>query len=158
MPLTLDIQRAFKNLESPSDDEMAQWLSHCLQAQGSAEKDVEISLRIVETDEIQALNLQYRGKDKPTNVLSFPTDFPEELAIPLLGDIVICAKILVDEACEQNKPLKAHWAHILIHGLLHLQGHDHINDTDAQIMESLECEYMQQLGFNNPYENEESPS
>lgn len=158
MSLTLDIDRATQAPGSPSDKQIASWLEFCLNAQGKADSDTEISLCIVEPSAIQALNLQYRGKDKATNVLSFPASFPEALKIPLLGDIVICAQVLAKEAKAQNKTLQSHWAHIVIHGLLHLQGYDHINDTDAQIMESLECEYMQQLGFNNPYQYEESPS
>lgn len=157
MTVTVDIQRDNGNAANPSDADIRHWLTHCLNAQHPGQ-DFEVSICIVSPGDIQALNKQYRNKPKPTNVLSFPTNFPKELGITLLGDIVICADILAEEAKAQGKTLQAHWAHIVIHGLLHLQGYDHINDTDASIMENLEIQYLQQLGFNNPYEYEENPS
>ncbi|OZB41718.1 MAG: rRNA maturation RNase YbeY, partial [Alishewanella sp. 34-51-39] len=101
--------------------------------------------------ESQQLNLQYRGKDKATNVLSFPFQCPPGIELPLLGDLVICAGVVRAEAAEQNKPLAAHWAHMVVHGCLHLLGFDHINDADAEQMEAEEIQILQQLGISNPY-------
>ncbi len=109
-------------------------------------------MRIVDEDESQQLNGQYRQKDKPTNVLSFPADLPEELQLPLLGDLVICAPVVAREAEDQNKALDAHWAHMLVHGTLHLLGYDHIDETDATEMEALETQIITELGFAPPYE------
>lgn len=113
----------------------------------------ELCIRIVDSSESQALNKQYRDKDKPTNVLSFPSELPDEIKAEthILGDIVICAQIVKGEAEVQTKKLEAHWAHMVVHGTLHLLGFDHINDRDAKIMESLEINILQRLGFPNPY-------
>lgn len=97
------------------------------------------------------LNRDYRGKSGPTNVLSFPADLPPELALPLLGDIVVCAPVVAREAAEQGKPLAAHWAHMAVHGCLHLLGHDHVEEADAVAMETLESTILAQLGFPCPY-------
>jgi probable rRNA maturation factor len=110
-----------------------------------------ISLRIVDSEEIQALNLQYRNKDKPTNVLSFPCVLPDGVDDPLLGDIVICGPIIEQEASEYNIEVQAHWAHMLIHGTLHLLGYDHIEEADALAMEKLETNILTKLGFPEPY-------
>ena len=110
-----------------------------------------ISLRIVEDHEMQTLNLRYRHKDSTTNVLSFPCELPQGIDDALMGDIVVCAEVIEREAKMQNKEIRAHWAHILIHGVLHLMGYDHINDTDAVSMENLEISILKKLGFANPY-------
>jgi probable rRNA maturation factor len=108
--------------------------------------------------ESQELNHQYRGKNKPTNVLSFPFEIPEHLPegveIELLGDLIICAPVVEREAQEQNKALLAHWAHMTLHGCLHLLGYDHIEDKEAEEMESLEIEILQKMGFPNPYNDQ----
>jgi probable rRNA maturation factor len=101
--------------------------------------------------EIQALNKQYRNKDKTTNVLSFPMQSPEEIDVVLLGDIVLCAMIIKQEASQQSKSEESHWAHMVVHSVLHLQGYDHVNNDDAEVMEKLEIKILQQLGFENPY-------
>ena len=102
-------------------------------------------------DEGQSLNHTYRGKDYATNVLSFPADLPPELDLPLLGDLVVCAPVVAREATEQHKQLNAHWAHMVIHGCLHLLGYDHIDDAEADEMEALERELLAQLGIADPY-------
>jgi probable rRNA maturation factor len=109
------------------------------------------SVLVTTMAEIQALNKQYRNKDKATNVLSFPMQSPEEIDIILLGDIVLCAVIIKQEANQQSKSEEAHWAHMVVHSVLHLQGYDHMNDDDAEIMEKLEIKILHQLGFEDPY-------
>ena len=101
--------------------------------------------------ESRQLNRDYRGKDSPTNVLSFPFEAPPQVASPLLGDLVICAPVVADEARDQGKPLLAHWAHMVVHGVLHLQGYDHQTDAEAERMEEIECRILQNLHFPNPY-------
>lgn len=115
------------------------------------ETEVIASLQILGTGEMQALNHDYRGKDKPTNVLSFPMQLPEQVEINLLGDIALCAKIINTEADQQNKLRDAHWAHMVVHGMLHLQGYDHEEEHDAKVMESLEIQILNKIGFENPY-------
>ncbi len=116
----------------------------------------ELAIRIVDNQEIKALNKQYRKQDKSTNVLSFPFELPEQvknsMSHPMLGDIIICHSVVIKEAKEQHKELTAHYAHMIIHGALHLLGYDHIKKEDASIMEPLEITALATLGFNNPYE------
>ena len=106
----------------------------------------ELTIRVVGEDEMTALNGDYRGRPRPTNVLSF--EYPED---ELLGDIAICAPVVAREAAEQGKSLRAHWAHLVIHGSLHLMGYDHQTDTDARVMEGLEREALSRLGYPDPY-------
>lgn len=110
------------------------------------------SILVTTADEIQELNKQFRDKDKPTNVLSFPMQSPEEVDVDLLGDIVLCAAVIKQEAKQQSKSEMSHWAHMVVHGMLHLQGYDHIKDDDAEEMEQLEIDILDHLGFENPYE------
>ena len=110
------------------------------------------SMLVTTSDEIQKLNKQYRDKDKATNVLSFPMQSPEEVDICLLGDIVLCASVIKQEAEQQSKTSLAHWAHMVVHGMLHLQGYDHIENDEAEAMERLEIKILKQLGFDDPYE------
>ena len=112
----------------------------------------EITIRLVDSDESQQLNNQYRGKDKPTNVLSFPFEVPTGIELDLLGDLVICAPVIAAEAIEQNKSENAHWAHMVIHGCLHLLGYDHINDQEAEEMEALEIALLAKLNIADPYQ------
>lgn len=111
------------------------------------------SLLVTTSDDIQQLNKQYRDKNKATNVLSFPMQSPEEVDVCLLGDIVLCAAVIEQEAAQQSKTISAHWAHMVVHGMLHLQGYDHIENNEAEEMEQLEINILAQLGFANPYEN-----
>lgn len=116
----------------------------------------DVAIRIASSEEVQTLNQEFRNKNKPTNVLSFPAEFPPELAAEIddaeLGDIVICAAVVEQEAAEQGKTIAAHWAHMVVHGMLHLQGYDHIADIEAEEMEALETKILAGLGFANPYE------
>lgn len=121
-------------------------------------KEAELTVRFVEPDEIRYLNKTYRKKDKPTNVLAFPSELPEEIQLecPLLGDVIICPQILQTESNELNKTLTAHWTLILIHGILHLLGYDHIKDEEAEIMQAIEIKLLAELGYNNPYDVEDN--
>jgi probable rRNA maturation factor len=114
-------------------------------------KATEVAIRIVDADEGRALNLQYRGRDYATNVLSFPADLPPGLNLPLIGDLVICAPVVAREAAEQGKKPADHWAHLTIHGTLHLLGYDHIEEAEAEAMEGLETRVLAGLGIADPY-------
>ena len=145
----VDLQIATENLEGlPTEDQIVQWATAAVQPEGD---EVEMTVRIVDEAESHELNLTYRGKDRPTNVLSFPFECPDEVELPLLGDLVICRQVVEREAAEQEKPLMSHWAHMVVHGSLHLLGYDHIEDNEAEEMESLETQIMQGLGFDDPY-------
>jgi len=148
LAITIDLQIACENYELPNDTQFQQWLDSVLLPKHD---NIELTIRIVDATESQSLNNQYRNKNKPTNVLSFPFEVPEGISLNLLGDIVICADIVNQEAQEQHKTITEHWAHITIHGCLHLLGYDHINDNDAEYMEALEIDILEKLGFNNPY-------
>ena len=114
-------------------------------------READLAIRIVDEREGQALNRHYRGKDYATNVLSFPAELPEGVKLPLLGDLVICAPVVAREADEQGKALNAHYAHLTVHGVLHLLGWDHEHDKDAEAMEQLEREVLAELGLPDPY-------
>ena len=145
----VDLQIATENIEGlPTEEQIVQWATAAVQPEGD---EVEMTVRIVDEAESHELNLTYRGKDRPTNVLSFPFECPDEVELPLLGDLVICRQVVEREAIEQEKPLMAHWAHMVVHGSLHLLGYDHIEDNEAEEMESLEAQIMQGLGFDDPY-------
>ena len=135
----------------PIAEQIEQWATAAVQPQSD---EVEMTVRIVDEAESHELNLNYRGKDCPTNVLSFPFECPDEVELPLLGDLVICRQVVEREAQEQDKPLMAHWAHMVVHGSLHLLGYDHIEDAEAEEMESLETQIMTGLGFADPYLSE----
>ncbi len=111
----------------------------------------DLAIRLVDTKEGRALNRHYRGRDYATNVLSFPVELPEGVTLPLLGDLVICAPVVAREAAEQGKPLQAHYAHLTVHGVLHLLGLDHEDDREAEAMEQFEREILADLGFPDPY-------
>jgi probable rRNA maturation factor len=137
----------------PSQADFERWLEPALQDH----PDAILNIRIVDEEESAELNWHYRQKQGPTNVLSFPADSPEdwpdEVDLPLLGDLAICASLVESEAAAQHKPVEAHWAHLVIHGTLHLFGYDHQDDAEAEAMERLEIELLETLGYANPYNN-----
>lgn len=114
-------------------------------------RKADLAIRLVDEKEGRALNRHYRGKDHATNVLSFPADLPEGVSLPLLGDLVICAPVVAREAAEQGKPLAAHYAHLTVHGVLHLLGLDHEDAREAEAMEQIERDILAALGFPDPY-------
>lgn len=138
----------------PSQESLERWVATTLarhaDRHGPDERD-ELSVRFVDADESRTLNRDYRGKDKPTNVLSFPIELPPGVKVPLLGDLVICHSVVVNEAAEQDKSLEDHYAHMVVHGTLHLLGHDHLKDDEAERMERLECEILAEMDIADPY-------
>lgn len=153
MSIRVDIQQApeisaQQKLRVPESREFRQWVRATL---ARRRKDAEVSLRIVAEDEIAQLNQRYRHKRGATNVLSFPANLGPDSPEPLLGDVVICAPVVAREAREQRKTLRAHWAHMTVHGTLHLLGYDHQEELEAEAMESAETEIMARLGFRDPY-------
>ncbi len=150
--MRLNLQIASQVSSVPNAEQMQAWLNKTLRAAGSG--DAELTVRVVEEGESQALNCEYRGIDKPTNVLAFPMgDIPglPGAEDPLLGDLVICGTVVEREALEQSKQVTGHWAHMLIHGTLHLLGYDHLEDADALKMELLEQQVMLDCGYADPY-------
>lgn len=136
------------HLPAPTENDLYRWVECALQ---QTYVHLEQTIRIVGTVESRELNRVYRGKDAATNVLSFPADPHEHLPYEHLGDLVICSTVVEQEARLQGKSLQAHWAHMVVHGMLHLQGYDHQRDGDARVMEQLEIEILQTLGHTNPY-------
>lgn len=152
MHIELDIQRAI-DTDYPSDEQLLLWCQHGLRQRTAPS---ELTIRLVDSEEGLALNSQWRQRDYATNVLSFPAEVPDGLLdIPLLGDLVICVPVVAREAQEQGKSLDAHWAHLVIHGCLHLLGYDHIDDQEAEEMEALEREMLADLGYPDPYAESE---
>lgn len=147
--LELDLQLACNDTYGlPAEAHFRRWLFGVL----SLFRDyTEITVRLVDEVEIHALNLTYRGKDKPTNVLAFPLEVPPEIKLTSLGDLVICRQVVEYEAKQQKKVLEAHWAHMVVHGSLHLLGYDHILEIETIKMESLETAIMKNLGYPDPY-------
>ncbi|WP_144937208.1 rRNA maturation RNase YbeY [Pseudomonas alabamensis] len=151
--LELDLQRATE-AAAPDDAAFRRWCELALRQRSA---DSEMTIRLVDLDEGRDLNHTYRHKDYATNVLSFPADVPDELLdIPLLGDLVICVPVVEREAAEQGKALEAHWAHLVIHGCLHLLGYDHIDDDEAEEMEALERTLLAELGHPDPYADDDT--
>jgi len=152
--INVDFQVEFEADNLPDFEQVNLWAQSALQG---LKDNADLSVVIVGPEESQSLNLEFRGKDKPTNVLSFPFEMPEELIglddnmANLLGDLIICAPVVETEAQEQNKPLKSHWAHMVVHGCLHLLGYDHIKDDEADIMENLERDILKRLDIPDPY-------
>ena len=147
-PPMIDVQFAVSVEGMPEESVIRQWV---LQALPNDKKDSELTVRVVDEAEITALNRQYRGKDGATNVLSFPYEAISGMETNLLGDVVICAPVVANESVAQDKPLDAHWAHIVIHGVLHLLGYDHHQDDEAHKMEARETGLLDSLGYANPY-------
>ncbi|WP_420235425.1 rRNA maturation RNase YbeY [Pseudomonas sp. ABY48] len=150
--LELDLQVACEHA-APSEAQFRQWCELALRQRSA---DSELTIRLVDEPEGRELNRTWRQKDYATNVLSFPADVPDELLdIPLLGDLVICVPVVEREATEQDKTPEAHWAHLVIHGCLHLLGYDHIEDDEAEEMEALERTLLAELGHPDPYAGDE---
>ncbi len=144
----IEIQAVFESEGQPDQQQIQLWVDTAL---ADYDQDTEIVVRIVDEQESAELNEQYRHKSGPTNILSFPADLPEGVELNLLGDLVICAPVLEKEAQEQDKLLADHWAHIIVHGVLHLLGYDHIDETEAELMENKEIAILNKLNINNPY-------
>lgn len=157
MEVFVDLQVATENSQQlPELHNIEHWVSTAIHGADVAPRDeAELTVRFVDSAESQQLNGDYRDKDKPTNVLSFPFQNPPGITLPLLGDLVICKQVVENEAIEQGKQLTAHWAHMLIHGTLHLLGYDHIIEQEALEMEALETKLMLELGFPAPYNEQE---
>lgn len=150
----IDIQKATDEILPVNDADLELWVSKALI---DHMPEAEITLRIVDEAEITQLNTEYRKQPKSTNVLSFPFSLPEGVTLdcPLLGDVIICPAVLARESIDEARPLKAHWAHIVIHGVLHLLGYDHIEEADARRMQALETTILSNLGYANPYNAED---
>ncbi|WOH37742.1 rRNA maturation RNase YbeY [Thalassotalea fonticola] len=146
--ITVDLQVVCNNVQLPTLSQLQLWADTALKPYN---KNFELTIRLVDREESQQLNHQYRDKDKPTNVLSFPFEVPPGIELDLLGDLVICADVVEFEAKDQNKELFSHWAHMIIHGCLHLLGYDHITQDEAKEMEAIEIGLMAQLGYSDPY-------
>ena len=152
MKLELDLQTATEVETLPATEAFEGWVQRALEGRREA---AELTIRLVDEEESQRLNREYRGKDRPTNVLSFPADLPSVIESPLLGDLVICAPVVMQEAQQQNKTAEAHWAHMVVHGVLHLLGYDHQNEQEAAEMEQTEAVLLGEMGFSDPYIEEE---
>ena len=148
MSVDIEVQFACTSCAVPTEKQFENWISAVLPSGESAE----VLIRLVDSEESRQLNARYRNLDKPTNVLSFPADLPQEVDLPLLGDIVICGPLVEAEAAAQGKSVESHWAHLTIHGLLHLRGYDHQEEVQAAEMETLETTLLRQLGFPDPYQ------
>ena len=151
MSFQIDIENVSGIDSIPDEKSMIKWAKLALEKK---HKNAEVCLRIVDIDEGQYLNKEWRNKDTATNVLSFPVGETIEQAPNLLGDIVICAPIVEQEAEQQQKDSDAHWAHLIIHGILHLQGYDHMTDEEAAVMENKEIQILKETGYANPYGTE----
>lgn len=147
--IKIDLQIETRQSGLPDERQIEQWVNTSLQSEYS---HLEQTIRIVDKAESRKLNHNYRAKNKPTNVIAFAADDSDYLDYEHLGDLVICAPVVEQEAIEQNKEPVAHWAHMVVHGMLHLQGFEHLTDADAQKMETLEIEILLSLGHTNPYQ------
>ena len=153
MTVQVDVQRACTDATVPADDVFRHWVERAIES-AAAGRNAEVSIRVVDVDEMRELNRTYRDRDRPTNVLSFPAGpvagLPADEPTPL-GDVVVCARVVADEAAEQDKPVADHWAHMLVHGTLHLLGFDHAVDEEAAAMEALEARILAAEGVPDPY-------
>lgn len=165
MPVILEMSVSEQLAEAESEDgevpdtrQIQRWAN----AASEGEQESIVSVQIVSAGEMQSLNSTWRGKDNATNVLSFPVrasdlHLPAEAGVNLLGDLALCAEVINTEARQQHKPPQAHWAHMIVHGMLHLQGYDHIEPAEAELMESRESAILRQLGFADPYHDTQEP-
>jgi probable rRNA maturation factor len=149
---SISLQYVSKNGFIPAENEFIDWIN--IISQTIEIKGKYITIRIADASESRELNKQFLGQDRPTNVLSFPSELPKDIEPDYLGDIVICAPIVEAEAGAQNKSVRAHWAHMLVHGVLHLKGYDHLLAGAAEEMESLETRILADIGFPDPYEDQ----
>lgn len=154
MTYYIDIQNATDQALPLSEEELTKLAALALRDE---KKEAELTLRIVSPEEMTHLNHTYRKQNKTTNVLAFPSSLPESIILdcPLLGDVIICPEVLLEESKQLNKSLEEHWALIVLHGVLHLLGYDHIEDKDASIMQAIEIKLLAELGYANPYELKE---
>lgn len=167
--MLIDLQINSENDNLPTSGDFLTW-AKAVFAESGKDDNVELTIRLTDNDEVQQLNRDYRGKDKPTNILSFPFEAMNidptllqaelqtayagdaaQLDTPLIGDLIIAVSVMESEATEQGKSLHNHYAHITIHGILHLLGYDHIEDDEAEIMEAIEIKVLEKLGIANPY-------
>jgi probable rRNA maturation factor len=161
MDVILDVQNAIESRKLPNSALMKKWIGGVLCHPKTTDQlriepvHPEITIRIVSSEESRQLNFEYRGKDKPTNILSFPFEVPEMLPVEALdefiGDLVICESVLINEAKQQGKGVIEHWAHLVVHGTLHLLGFDHTENDEAEEMEAIEVIVLGELGIDNPY-------
>jgi probable rRNA maturation factor len=151
MSIELDLQIACDFDDLPSYEQFELWASKALLPYHDSP---ELTILIADEAQSQELNSQYRGKDKSTNVLSFPFEAPPGIDLPLVGDLIICPQVVKRESIEQEKSFHEHFAHMVIHGCLHLLGFDHINEQDAKEMESLEKEFLAEIGISDPYRDD----
>ena len=153
MQVDLEVQRVSASESIPDDQQFQLWTETVLAGRGT---EFSLNIRVADEDEAQRFNLEYRGKDYATNVLSFPAELPEglpqELRQSQLGDLLICSPVVKREAAEQRRAEADHWAHLVIHGVLHLLGYDHEEASEAEMMESLEIEILASLGVSDPYQ------
>lgn len=152
--LDLVVQNDDNVADVPSEADFLRWAEAALagaDVELELDEPYELTIRIVSPDESQQLNRDYRGKDYATNVLSFPFEAPPDVDVAILGDLAICADVVKKEADEQKKEVLAHWAHMVIHGTLHLLEYDHIEDDEAEQMEALEIELLAGFGIADPY-------
>lgn len=152
MPVVVELSQS-EDLNQDDDDvpllsQLQRWANAACLKDG----DVVASMKMLSKRDMQVLNRDFSGMDKPTNVLSFPMQLPEQVDINLLGDLAFCAEVINVEAKQQHKTRDAHWAHMVVHGMLHLQGYDHDGEEEAEVMESLEVQILEKMGINNPYE------
>ena len=147
MELHIDVQREVDAL--PKDEDLNKWVNETLMFEKHG--NAELTIRFVDEKESAELNEQYRDKTGSTNVLSFPFEAPPDVELDLLGDLIICSDVVKKQASEQGKEELAHWAHMVVHGTLHLLGYDHLTDDEAIIMEMKEIQILSQLGYTDPY-------
>ena len=145
----LDIQVVSQSKQLPDQEQFQYWVDAVL---NDGSEDSELVIRIVDEAEMTQFNEQYRDKKGSTNILSFPFEAPEGVENYLLGDMLVCAPVVEKEAQQQNKELEHHWAHMIVHGVLHLLGYDHVDDEDAEEMEALEIKILKKINIKNPYE------
>ena len=152
MQAEFEVQRAVTTTTIPDDDQFQRWINA---VPDTGDRKFSLTIRIVDEQEAQRFNREYRNRDYATNVLSFPAELPEGLPAEFrqsqLGDILICAPVVVREASEQQRPEADHWAHLTIHGILHLLGYDHEQPDEAVVMESLETDILKNVGVSDPY-------